>query len=373
MSQYVRILQFSVRPTFGHQQKGLSNWIGSREVRHSQSYWEYQYFHPFILATGYCLYKAGLHSDIYLSSLFKLLSPPQLKQMVSKASIVQVEHPWLFDLALQISKGKPLIYIAHNVEADLWENQTVNINPLIRHWIKKPRELEKRAVQKATATVAMSDRDAKTLVNLYGANHKKISIIPNGVDLKKRKPSPLTDRIYARERLKLDQRPVLLFIGSDHYPNKEALTHIQQWQTQLGNELGILILVVGKVGYGFQDTKTLRFEGFVEDVSDYLSAADIALNPITRGSGTSLKAVEYLACGLPTISTTVGIRGLNLRPGEDILIGDISDFPQLITRLVQDELLRGKLSQNGRQAVAQIYSWERLGKCMLEIYQRVSR
>jgi glycosyltransferase involved in cell wall biosynthesis len=133
-----------------------------------------------------------------------------------------------------------------------------------------------------------------------------------------------------------------------------------------------LFLIVGTAGLGLQSTPNMRVAGFVPDISDYLLAADIALNPISQGSGTSLKVVEYLACGLPTVSTSVGIRGLNLRPGEDILVGDLKDFPQTITTLVEDQRLREKLSKNGRRVVEENYSWEKLGESMLEIYQRVA-
>jgi glycosyltransferase involved in cell wall biosynthesis len=372
VSREVNVLQFSARPTLGHQKTGLSNWIGSRHVRHSDSYRERQDFHPAILAACYLLYKAGLPPDLCLSSLLKFLPRAGLKRMISKASIVQVEHPWLFDLAEKLSREKPLIYIAHNVEADLWENPAIGNLSLFQQLSNKLREMEYRAVRRADVVVAMSTCDAGALVDRYGAACEKISVIPNGVDTNLRRPPTSVEKNAARERLKLGGRAVLLFIGSDHYPNKEALKHIQKWQAQPANERHLLFLIVGTAGLGLQSTPNMRVAGFVPDISDYLLAADIALNPVSQGSGTSLKVVEYLACGLPTVSTPVGIRGLNLRPGEDVLVGDLEDFPQTITRLLEELPLREKLSKNGRRVVEENYSWEKLGESMLEIYQRVA-
>jgi glycosyltransferase involved in cell wall biosynthesis len=373
VSRAFNVLQFSARPTFGHQRIGLSSWIGTRHVRHSDSYRECQYFHPVILAACYLLYRTGLPPDLFLSSLLNFLPAGYLKRLISGATLIQVEHPWLFEMAEKISGEKPLIYIAHNVEADLWENPAIGNHSFTLQLSKKLREVEKRAIKSADQIVAMSLCDAEALVDRYGADCKKISVIPNGVDTNLRRPPTTVEKSAARGRLKLEDRPVLLFIGSDHYPNKQALRHIQKWQARAGDERHLLFLIVGTAGLGLPGTPNMRIAGFVPDISDYLWAADIALNPVSHGSGTSLKVVEYLACGLPTVSTPVGIRGLDLTPGEDVLVGDLKDFPQLIATLVGDKRLRKKLSETGRRTVEESYSWEKLGKSMVEIYEKVAR
>ncbi len=47
-------------------------------------------------------------------------------------------------------------------------------------------------------------------------------------------------------------------------------------------------------------------------------AASVAVNPMVSGSGTNLKIVEYLAAGVPVVSTPFGMRGLDLRPDEHL-------------------------------------------------------
>jgi glycosyltransferase involved in cell wall biosynthesis len=373
VARQVRVLQFSARPTFGHRQAGSTEWHSSHTCQIVDRYQEYEYFHPLVVGTGYLLYRLGLHSDIYLSSLLKWLSPRELSEVVARASIVQVEHPWLFRLALQLADGKPIVYVAHNVEARLWEAQAENQGPFLRKLVLRPRTLEREAVRRADFVVAMSSSDVDFLVNEYGADPAKICVIPNGVDLRARRPSTPEEKRGARLRLGLDDRPVAFFVGSDHYPNKEALEHIQRWQAQLGPERDVQFVVVGGVGHGVTSTQYMRVEGFVESVADYLAAADIALNPLTSGSGTSLKAVEYLACGLPTITTAMGMRGLELVSGHDVLQGKIGDFPDMMIRLLTDQELRLQLSYNGRKAVEQNYGWETLAERMLAIYERISQ
>ncbi len=362
-------MQFSARPTFGDQKMGWHGWIGSRTDQISENYLEHQYFHPLILGTGYFLYQLGLHSDLFLSSLLKWLAPGILRQMVTQASIIQVEHPWLFQLAWQMADGRPIIYVAHNVENRLWGARSEKRMAPYPNLVKRPAEMERQAIQLASVVVAVSKIDADILVDDYGADPRKFYIIPNGVDLRVRRPATAEERFAARARLDLDRRPVLLFIGSDHYPNREAAQYIRDVEAQLGPSLNVQFVIVGEAGRGMYNSQHLRVTGFVEDVTDYLMAADIALNPLTSGSGSSLKAVENLACGLPTITTETGFRGLDIVPERDALVGTLDQFPDLINQLVSNPALQDRLARAGRQLVERKYGWGNLGQHMLAIYQ----
>ena len=363
-AKFARILQFSCRPTFGHLYSGWKGWLGSRSQHITSTYYEYQYFSPLILGVGYILYKLGFHSDLFISELVSALSPRELRNNLSESSIIQVEHPWLFKLAKGLAGGRPIIYIAHNFEAELWRNPSWS-----KKLVREARLLEVDAVRSSTAVVAMSDMDAWRLTDEYGIERAKIAIIPNGVNLKELAPAGAEQKLAARRKLGLDKRPVLLFLGSDHYPNREAVSLIRKWQSELGPRLNVQFLVVGTVGRYFQTTPFMRVEGFVKDVREYLLAADIGLNPSLSGSGVSLKTSEYLAWGLPLISTPVGVRGLELE-GANVMIGGVADFPWMIETLVTNRQSWEKHSREGRQVVEK-YDWERLGERMVEVYRRV--
>src|SRR5439155_438951 len=77
---------------------------------------------------------------------------------------------------------------------------------------------------------------------------------------------------------------------------------------------GVRVVVVGRCGLGRTPVDNVLIVGEVPDVADYLRASDLALCPLVSGSGTSLKTIEYLAAGLPLVSTEVGVRYLGLRP-----------------------------------------------------------
>jgi glycosyltransferase involved in cell wall biosynthesis len=77
-----------------------------------------------------------------------------------------------------------------------------------------------------------------------------------------------------------------------------------------------------------------------------------------RGGGTNLKILEYLASGLPVISTPHGRRGLGLISNEHFVEADGESFASALNKLASDAETRAKLSRNGRAFVADHYSWD---------------
>ena len=65
----------------------------------------------------------------------------------------------------------------------------------------------------------------------------------------------------------------------------------------------------------------------VAEPAAFLAEADVSINPAVSGSGVNIKLVEYLAAGVPVVSTTRGSAGLGLTPGKDLLVADTpADF-----------------------------------------------
>jgi len=74
-----------------------------------------------------------------------------------------------------------------------------------------------------------------------------------------------------------------------------------------------------------------------------------------------------MALGTPVISTSKGAEGLDVTPGQDILIADEpSAFADAVLRLLDDQALRARLATNGRRLVEERYSW---GMCAGKLEQ----
>lgn len=137
-----------------------------------------------------------------------------------------------------------------------------------------------------------------------------------------------------------------MFVGSDHYPNREAVKFIKKFAE---DNKDLLFLVVGEVGRNLQSNHNIIFTGPVKNLMPYLKASDIAINPLLSGSGTNLKMLEYLASGLPTITTEIGNRGFNFKHDKEVIVSEIDQFTDYLNQLKDETSICENLIINGRK------------------------
>jgi glycosyltransferase involved in cell wall biosynthesis len=130
------------------------------------------------------------------------------------------------------------------------------------------------------------------------------------------------------------------------------------------------VVVVGRCGIGRRDVPGVRHTGEVVDVRPYLQAADLAVCPLVSGSGTSLKAVEFLAAGLALVSTPTGVRGLGLT-GNEVEICEPPEMPARVAGLASDAARRAALGTAGRRAAEDRFSWDCIGARAAQALDRV--
>ncbi|MDH4135798.1 MAG: glycosyltransferase family 4 protein [Anaerolineae bacterium] len=101
------------------------------------------------------------------------------------------------------------------------------------------------------------------------------------------------------------------------------------------------------------------FTGYLDDIRPCIAQSWVSVVPLNIGGGTRLKILEAMALGTPVVSTSKGAEGLEVTPGEDILIADEpTEFADAVLRLLDDQALRAKLAAHGRRLVKERYSWE---------------
>ena len=80
--------------------------------------------------------------------------------------------------------------------------------------------------------------------------------------------------------------------------------------------------------------------------------------PLRSGGGTRLKILEGLSFGVPTVSTSIGAEGLDLVPGEHLLIADEPrTFADARARRPGRRCAPLPPQAAGRQFVEQHYDW----------------
>ena len=88
----------------------------------------------------------------------------------------------------------------------------------------------------------------------------------------------------------------------------------------------------------------------VPDPSVHLRAAALAVNPAVSGSGVNIKLVEYLAAGVPVVSSTRGTAGLLLDPGTDLLVADAPGrFAESVIALLNEPVTAREIGARGRR------------------------
>jgi glycosyltransferase involved in cell wall biosynthesis len=90
------------------------------------------------------------------------------------------------------------------------------------------------------------------------------------------------------------------------------------------------------------------------------------------GSGTNLKMLDYMAAGLPVVSTEVGARGIDLENGIHAIICDIDMFPEKISDIINDNNLSESLSSSGRELVTGRYGWKEIAGSMAEAIHEIT-
>ncbi|NTU78189.1 MAG: glycosyltransferase [Chloroflexales bacterium] len=115
----------------------------------------------------------------------------------------------------------------------------------------------------------------------------------------------------------------------------------------------------------------VEFTGYLDDVRPAVARAWAEVVPLRKGGGTRLKVLEALALGTPVVSTAKGVEGLDLCPGQEVLVADAPEaFAAQTVRLLGSPALRQDLAERGRRAAVR-YDWSRSVERLADLLERV--
>ena len=153
-----------------------------------------------------------------------------------------------------------------------------------------------------------------------------------------------------------DQRRGILFVGNHrHLPNVEAVRFLRDEILPLLDP-GLLeehpVYIVGNEMHRLETERdwprTMRLVGWVPSLEPYWRSARISVAPLLHGAGTKGKVIQSALAGVPSVSTTIGIEGLDLRDQQEVLVADdAKSFAAAITRLLNDRPLWERLAAAG--------------------------
>jgi glycosyltransferase involved in cell wall biosynthesis len=196
---------------------------------------------------------------------------------------------------------------------------------------------------------------------LYDVPFGKCFIVPNGTFTDRVAATP-ERHVAAKRELRLPPGPVAIFIGSLYPPNVEAARFVTaKLARQLPEVTFVLCGGVGEALAQGEIAPNVRVTMTIPEAQkrQFLEAADIAVNPMFSGSGTNVKMFEFMAAGLPIVTTAVGARGCDgLDPALAVASGHT--FAATIRDVLAERHRASSMGAAGRRLVSERYSWERI-------------
>jgi sugar transferase (PEP-CTERM/EpsH1 system associated) len=249
---------------------------------------------------------------------------------------------------------------------ELRMRRNVEIERPPRRWLYRE-ELRRvagseRAVARSVDAVLVASEHDKAF---FGTEN--VEVVPNGVDGDAFAPDVATRRPGA-----------IVFSGTMSYPPN---VRAARW---FADECFPLVLeAVPSATFviaGAAPARELRemerpgivVTGYVRSMPQTLNSATVAVAPMRSGAGIQNKILEAMACGLPLVTTTIGLGGIAAVPGRDLLVADSArEFADAVVSVLRNPERAGELGENARKRVLEDYSWERAAAAVERVYVRL--
>ena len=229
----------------------------------------------------------------------------------------------------------------------------------------KARNAELAAYGKADLVLAVTDEDKSVLV---GENcETPVEVVPN------------IHTIQPLEPVRTTLPNSLVFVGSFlHDPNVDAILYFcREILPRIGARVpSVRLRIIGSAAPA--EIQALSGDGvdvlgYVPETRPFLETSAVSIAPLRYGAGMKGKIGEALSFGVPVVSTSVGIEGFGLTPGENVLVGDTPEtFADNIVQLFADGDLRERIGSNGWRFIKERYSEDAVAARLSLMFERLS-
>lgn len=140
-----------------------------------------------------------------------------------------------------------------------------------------------------------------------------------------------------------EEREGLLFIGSIHHPNADAVQYLMKdimpivWKTHPN----IALNIIGNVKNYFTDAEipqNIHFHGFVPDITKFFLNCKMMIAPLRYGAGVKGKIGQAFEYYLPVVTSEIGAEGMFLIDRKNALLAESAEeFATRITELYDNK------------------------------------
>lgn len=275
---------------------------------------------------------------------------------------VYCDHLSMFEYARRL--GLPIVHDAHNVEHRIVRRHAASLSvvdprrPVLARESRALRRYEAAMYARSRLIFAVSRIDAEEIRALAGSG-VAVSVVPIAVEAGAMTPvRPLADG------------PQALFVGGlDWPPNGEAVEWFLRdvWPLVTAQRPDATFAVVGRgerlLARRWRETPGVRFTGRVPDVTPWFAASRVHVVPLRAGSGMRVKILDAFARGVPIVTTTIGVEGIDVEPGVQALVADEAPaFADAVLQVFEDGRRAEALAAAARQLVLERYDTSVVGR-----------
>ncbi|HBC86800.1 MAG TPA: hypothetical protein DCZ94_07595 [Lentisphaeria bacterium] len=335
-----------------------------------------------------CKYFGFVPKYIYRRNSIRKIFGAYLKDNVPDMVIIHSATAILGVTERIVSLSAPKIFLFHSPwceEHRINGNEAFPFNRIL-YGLRRKKELE--ALKTCDGIITLS----KYMQNLMLKIHPEIKgrpmeVIPGGADTGKFFPASGKEEVSGvRKKLGIPENSFVLMTSRRLIPRTGVDVLIRAFasaKTKTGKDMKLLIVGTGslleelkKLTSSLELDKDVIFTGFVSEseLPSCYRAADLFIMPTLALEGFGLSTVEAMACGIPTIGTSIGGTPEILREvsgdliingcSEDAIAGKIAEFSKMETLPV--------LSGKSLECVRNNFNWKMYVERLEEFQERLT-
>jgi len=206
----------------------------------------------------------------------------------------------------------------------------------------------------ADRTLVLTPQDGFSMQ--YYAPDLSISVVSSGVDIH-----------YLQEHPPVPKEPIILMTGYMKDPaNEDGVEWFYHhvWPQLSQRHPDVKFYIVGaepslRIQRILSGENRIIITGKVEDLRPYRNRARVFVSPVRLGSGLRTKVLEAMASGLPVVSTSLGMAGIEAQTGVNCLIADTPDlFTRSVEWLLTDRGLSARMARKARDLIEKKHALE---------------
>ena len=266
----------------------------------------------------------------------------------------------------------PVVLVDQTIEYQVYDHYVRHtapffIRPLLAIDVAKLKYWERYYWREASKVIAVSEKDRQEMLAVEP--RLDVDIVPNGVNLD----------LFKKKTSWSSKSPIVMFMGNFNWlQNTEAaMLLIDEIFPIIKKEIKDAKLhIVGQ----HQPESLLRkasqdilLSNLAEDDIDGIVKANyeasVSASPLRGPGGTRLKVLAAMASKLPIVSSNVGVTGLGVKSGREVIIeNDSREMAQAIISILKNPKNAQKLAENAYNFVVSEYDYAVITEKLSQIY-----